>query len=93
MLLKSLNKVSFKLGVYLHSKGTMTQKDEFRRLKAWGVKEGKNKKLKREKRFSKAWKMKVISIQCLIVTRWLNLIQKSDGSENTLQGLFLSQGE
>ena len=29
----------------------MTQKDEFRRLKAWGVKEGKNKKRK-EKRDS-----------------------------------------
>ena len=65
-------------------------KNEFRRSKAWGV---EGEKQKREKRFSKAWKMKVISIQCLIVTRWLNLIQKSDGSENTLQGLFLSQGE
>ena len=51
MLLKSLNKVSFKLGVYLHSKGTMTQKDEFRRSKAWGVKKGKIKERK-EKRDS-----------------------------------------
>ena len=71
----------------------MTQKDEFRRSKAWGVKEGKIKERKEKKDSQKLEKMKVISIQCLIVTRWLNLIQKSDGSENTLQGLFLSQGE